>query len=245
MPQEVGIEDADLEEISISEDFEEEPVDYYRCDPDEEETRYSEKFRTVPGPDIGCFGAIVMYFVNKKQEKVRMNHKSLISRNQRFKRGMNRSMKKLKDRTVSMMSIASTNWKSSRMHLAESMTNLSMRSRRPSKAETLPGRTRHMSMQDRLEIYNEELDTETVVPPPRVRKVSKVAFEGPTVPQVVTPSLANEIHVPAAHVPAVHVPAVHIPPVRTRKVSKVSMFEFVPEEREKPKDRPQSLDVPQ
>merc|ERR1719233_451231 len=143
-------------------------------------------------------------------------------------------MKKLKERTMSMMSIASTNWKSSKIHLAESMTNLSMRSKHASKAETLPGRSRHMSMQDRLEMYNEELDMDKDCDneQPRVRKSSKVAFEAPTQLQLDAPTTNTHIQVPAA---------------RTRKVSKISMFEFVPEEQEKEKNiaRPTSVDMQQ
>ena len=227
-----GTEEGEFEEISMDEEFEEKQEGYYHCDLDDEDTKYSEKFGSVPDPGLGCFGAILMYFVHKKQAKVRKNHKSLISRNQRFKRGVNHSMKKLKERTMSMMSIASTNWKSSKMHLAESMTNLSMRSKHTSKAETLPGRSRHMSMQDRLEMYNEELDMDkdSDKEQPRVRKLSKVAFEAPTQLQPDAPTTNTHIQVPAA---------------RTRKVSKISMFEFVPEEQEKEKSnaRPTSVDM--
>merc|ERR1719341_1682194 len=240
--QEAGSETADFEEISIQEESEDEPAGYYRCDPDDEETKYTDKFGAAPGQHIGCFGSIVMYFVNKKQQKARKNHKSLISRNQKVKRGFNRSVRRLKDRTMSMMSVASTNWKSSRMHLAESMTNLSMRSRRPSKVDSLPGRSRHMSMQDRLETYNEELASDSSVPPPRARKVSKISFDAPIVPQVVAP-------------PSPPKDRQQVPSIRARKVSKVSMFEFVPEEKEKVKtqdrpasltqERPASLTVPQ
>merc|ERR1711872_66675 len=224
---EEGFEEGDFEEINIKEEDEEKPEGYYRSDPDDEETKYSEKFGSVPGPGLGCFGTIVMYFVHKKQVKARQNHRSLISRNQRFKRGVNQSMRKLKERTMSMMSIASTNFKSSKMHLAESMTNLS---------KSLPSRSRHMSMQDRLEMYNEELDTDNDHAQPRVRKVSKVAFEPPTPAELGTSS---------PPVTTTHMP---VPPTtRTRKVSKISMFEFVPEEqeKEKQKDRPNSADIPQ
>ena len=73
---------------------------------------------------FGCFGLILMYFVHKNQEKTRRNKKSFISRNQQFRKEFSRSVKKLKDRTVSMMSIASTNWRESRLNLASSMTHL-------------------------------------------------------------------------------------------------------------------------
>merc|ERR1711915_498585 len=224
--------DADPEEISIHEE-EEDTVNYYRCDPDDEETMYSDKFGTMPTTaDPGCFGSIILYFVNKKQKKVRKNHKSLISRNQRVKKGFNRSIKKLKDRTTSMMSVASTNFKNSRTHLAESMTNLSIRSRHPSasRTESLPARMRHMSMQDRLETYNEELASEEQNA--KERKVSTISFDVPT---IVPPVITTEP--PTSEKPA----SVN----RARKVSKISAFEFVPEEKEKPVEvKRESLDVP-
>ena len=172
-----------------------------------------------------------MFFVNKKQEKVRKNHKSLISRNQRLKRDVRRSVRRLKDRTASMMSLASTNWRNSRMNLAESMNNLSTRSKNSSKADTLPAfsrnenstKTRHLSMQDRLEAYNQELDDAAPVPKPRVRKTSKVVFDGPTV----TAQGLDQLNTVGPQVERLVV----APTVRTRKVSKISMFEFVPEEK--------------
>ena len=91
-----------------------------------------------------------------------------------------------------------------------------------------------MSMQDRLETYNEELAADSPIPQPRARKVSKISFDSPIVPQVVAP-------------PSPPKERQQVPSIRTRKVSKVSMFEFVPEEKEKPKtqERPASLTVPQ
>ena len=230
-----GVGEREFEEISMDEEYEENKEGHFHCDLDDENIKYTEKFGSVPDPGIGCFGAIVMYLVHKKHAKVRKNNKSFISRNQRFKRGVNHSMKKLKERTISMMSIASTNWKSSRMHLAESMTSLSMKTRHNSKADSLPARTRHMSMQDRLEMYNEELDSDkgNDKVQPRVRKVSKVAFEAPTELQPDnTSSPATNTHI-------------QVPATRTRKVSKMSMFEFVPEEQEKEKTkaRPTSVDM--
>jgi len=214
----------DAEEISIQEDVEEDLEErYYKYENEDEEVKFSDKFGAPPGPDLGCFGSIVMYFVNKKQKKVRKNHKSLISRNQRIKRGVGRSMKKMKERTVSMLSIASTNWKASKMHLAESMMNLPTRSRHPSKSDFKieTTRSRHVSMQDRLEMYNEEFTSPVPELQPRERKTSKVAFEAPDISQLV---------VPASH------PSVPAP--RTRKVSKMSMFEFVPEENSELKKDP-------
>eukprot|EP00092_Neocalanus_flemingeri_P019327 GFUD01020933.1.p1 GENE.GFUD01020933.1~~GFUD01020933.1.p1 ORF type:complete len:242 (+),score=59.64 GFUD01020933.1:39-764(+) len=233
--QEAAYEDA--EEISIKEDCEEEMAEYYRCDPEEEETRYSDKFGTTA--KLGCFGSIVMYFVSKKQEKVRKNHKSLITRNQGFKKELNKSVRRLKDRTVSMMSLASTNWRNSKIHLAESMTNIATRSRHNSKADQR--RSRHISVQDRLELYNEEFVP--TAPVERVRKNSKVAFEAPTMQQVLapaSPAMEKKNSLPPAMERMNSLPA-----VRTRKVSKVSMFEFVPEENPNPKTQAESgLDVP-
>merc|ERR1712215_158204 len=224
--------DTDPDEISIHEK-EEDAVGCYRCDPDDEETMYSDKFGTMPTADPGCFGSIILYFVNKKQKKVRKNHKSLISRNQRVKKGFNRSIKKLKDRTTSMMSVASTNFKNSRTHLAESMTNLSIRSRHPSasRTESLPARMRHMSMQDRLETYNEELASEEQNA--KERKVSTISFDVPTIvpPPVITTEPTTSEKPASVN--------------RARKVSKISAFEFVPEEKEKPVEvKRESLDVP-
>lgn len=74
---ETKVEDSDMEDISIQE---EDNDGFYRYDPDDEEIKYSEKFGSVPGPGLGCFGSIVMYFVHKKQKKMRKNNRSLISR---------------------------------------------------------------------------------------------------------------------------------------------------------------------
>ena len=85
------------------------------------------KFKSTPvlgDKHFGCFGLILMYLVHKNQEKTRRNQKSFISRNQQFRKELSKSVRKLKDRTVSMISIASTNWKESRLNLATSMTNL-------------------------------------------------------------------------------------------------------------------------
>ena len=88
------------------------------------------KYQPTPvlgGKHFGCFGLILMYFVHKNNEKTRRYKMSFISRNQQFKKELSKSVKKLKDRTVSMLSIASTNWKESRLNLASTMTNLSGR----------------------------------------------------------------------------------------------------------------------
>ena len=85
------------------------------------------KFKSTPvlgGKHLGCFGLILMYVVHKNQEKARRNQKSFISRNQQFRKGLSKSVRKLKERTVSMISVASTNWKESKLSLGTSMTNL-------------------------------------------------------------------------------------------------------------------------
>merc|ERR1712123_316861 len=91
-------------------------------------------------------------------------------------------------------------------------------------------------MQDRLETYNEDFRRHSLAPSDpktRERKISKISFQAPMIQQtpVVAPSSpATEKHVPA---------------IRTRKVSKISMFEFVPEENPDPKSQEESrLEVP-
>ena len=98
----------------------------------------------------------------------------------------------------------------------------------PSAPVGVAGRRRHLSMQDRVELYNTalELDTEAeeaATARPRVRKSSKVMFEAPRPALEVT---AEGVRVVEAEVQQEPPPA----SARTRKVSKVSMFEFVPEE---------------
>ena len=91
---------------------------------------------------------------------------------------------------------------------------------------------RHMSMQDRVDMYNRDLEENSKVEPEeeKVRRTSRVMFDPPRVESnedVVTvgetPSTEAEVH---------QVPQQGNKPAstRTRKVSKVSMFEFVPEE---------------
>ena len=87
-------------------------------------------------------------------------------------------------------------------------------------------------MQDRVELYNTalELDTEAeeaALARPRVRKSSKVMFEAPRPALEVTAEGVRVVErVVEAEVQQEPPPA----SARTRKVSKVSMFEFVPEE---------------
>ena len=161
---------------------------------------------------------------------------------------------KLKTRTMSALSVASTNWRQSRLNLATSTTNLNLRYRKvstylyvdhdcllartrhqsssdPSAAVGVSGRRRHLSMQDRVELYNTalELDTEAeeaALARPRVRKSSKVMFEAPRPALEVTAEGVRVVERVEAEVQQEPPPA----SARTRKVSKVSMFEFVPEE---------------
>ena len=95
---------------------------------------------------------IVMFFVNKKVEKINKNRKSLISRNRGFKSELRKSVRynsvyvfspthktsskltvfpsrRLKERTLSMVSLASSNWKQSRMNLSSSISNISLKER--------------------------------------------------------------------------------------------------------------------
>merc|ERR1719192_2492069 len=99
-----------------------------------------------------------MWFMFRKQEKVRERRKSLISRNRGFRAEFRKSVSKLKTRTMSALSVASTNWRQSRMNLAASTTNLNLRTRHqshsdPSAVVGVAGRRRHLSMQDRVELY--------------------------------------------------------------------------------------------
>ena len=212
--------------------------------------------------------------VFRKQEKVRERRKSLISRNRGFRAEFRKSVRysvqysgyllcvvsvfvvcsKLKTRTMSALSVASTNWRQSRLNLATSTTNLNLRYRKvstylymdhdcrlartrhqshsdPSAAVGVAGRRRHLSMQDRVELYNTalELDTEAeeaALARPRVRKSSKVMFEAPRPALEVTAEGVRVVERVEAEVQQEPPPA----SARTRKVSKVSMFEFVPEE---------------
>ena len=59
--------------------------------PDEGDTKFRGGFR--PGGSVGCFGMIVMFFVNKKVEKINKNRKSLISRNRGFKSELRKSVR--------------------------------------------------------------------------------------------------------------------------------------------------------
>ena len=106
----------------------------------------------------------------------------------------------------------------------------------PSAPVGVAGRRRHLSMQDRVELYNTalELDTEAeeaATARPRVRKSSKVMFEAPRPALEVTAEGVRVVERDAVRVVEAEVQQ-EPPPAsaRTRKVSKVSMFEFVPEE---------------
>ena len=109
----------------------------------------------------------------------------------------------------------------------------------PSAAVGVAGRRRHLSMQDRVELYNTalELDTEAeeaATARPRVRKSSKVMFEAPRPALEVTAEGVRVVErMERDTVRVVEAEVQQEPPpasARTRKVSKVSMFEFVPEE---------------
>ena len=59
------------------------------------------------------FGRVLMFFVVNKQQKMARRQKSLISRN-RKNTGFNASIKRFRQRTMSMVSIVSTNLADSR-----------------------------------------------------------------------------------------------------------------------------------
>ena len=108
----------------------------------------------------------------------------------------------------------------------------------PSAVVGVAGRRRHLSMQDRVELYNTalELDTEAeeaATARPRVRKSSKVMFEAPRPALEVTAEGVRVVERVERDTVRVEAEVQQEPPpasARTRKVSKVSMFEFVPEE---------------
>ena len=62
------------------------------------------------------FGRVLMFFVTNKQQKMARRQKSLISRNRRGT-GFNASMKRIRQRTMSMVSIVSTNFAESRYNI--------------------------------------------------------------------------------------------------------------------------------
>ena len=60
---------------------------------EEGETKYRAAPKLGANQHLGCFGLIFMYFVHKNQEKARKNHKSLISRNQQFRKEIGKSVR--------------------------------------------------------------------------------------------------------------------------------------------------------
>ena len=60
------------------------------------------------------FGRVLMFFVLNKQQKMARRQKSLISRNRKNTTGFNASIKRFRQRTMSMVSIVSTNFADSR-----------------------------------------------------------------------------------------------------------------------------------
>merc|ERR1711973_232163 len=100
------------------------------------------------------------------------------SRNRR-NTGFNASIKRFRQRTMSMVSIVSTNFADSR-----SRANSQSRSRHASAVdravETLKGRERHTSMVDRIEAWGEGYDQPSLNEVEgRTRKVSKTSRQHP------------------------------------------------------------------
>merc|ERR1712012_22503 len=144
------------------------------CDVEEitEEEERKVKLKRKPS----WFGRVLLFFVSNKQQKMARRQKSLISRNRR-NTGFNASIKRFRQRTMSMVSIVSTNFADSR-----SRANSQSRSRHASAVdravETLKGRERHTSMVDRIEAWGEGYDQPSLNEVEgRTRKVSKVDFE--------------------------------------------------------------------
>ena len=81
------------------------------CDVEEitEEEERKVKLKRKPS----WFGRVLLFFVSNKQQKMARRQKSLISRNRR-NTGFNASIKRFRQRTMSMVSIVSTNFADSR-----------------------------------------------------------------------------------------------------------------------------------
>merc|ERR1712181_147697 len=131
------------------------------------------------------FGRVLMFFVTNKQQKMARRQKSLISRNRRGT-GFNASMKRIRQRTMSMVSLVSTNFAESSRSRANSQSRSRHTSAVDRAVESLKGRERHTSMVDRIEAWGEEYDQPPASgytegdPTGRTRKVSKVDFEAPS-----------------------------------------------------------------
>jgi len=131
------------------------------------------------------FGRVLMFFVTNKQQKMARRQKSLISRNRRGT-GFNASMKRIRQRTMSMVSLVSTNFAESSRSRANSQSRSRHTSAVDRAVESLKGRERHTSMMDRIEAWGEEYDQPPASgytegdPTGRTRKVSKVDFEAPS-----------------------------------------------------------------
>ena len=80
---------------------------------DVEEITEDEERKVKMNRKPSWFGRVVMFFVLNKQQKMARRQKSLISRN-RKNTGFNASIKKIRQRTMSMVSIVSTNFAESR-----------------------------------------------------------------------------------------------------------------------------------
>ena len=74
-----------------------------------EEDEWKLKMKRKPS----LLGRILMYFVTNKQQKMARRQRSLISRNRR-NNGFNASMKRIRQRTMSIVSVVSTNFADSR-----------------------------------------------------------------------------------------------------------------------------------
>jgi len=159
---------------------------------DVEEITEDEERKVKMNRKPSWFGRVVMFFVLNKQQKMARRQKSLISRN-RKNTGFNASIKKIRQRTMSMVSIVSTNFAESSRSRANSQSRSRHTSAVDRAVEMQKARERHTSMVDRIEAWGEEYDqplasgythTATLASTEgesgRTRKVSKVDFESPS-----------------------------------------------------------------
>ena len=80
---------------------------------DVEEITEDEEWKLKMKRKPSLLGRILMYFVTNKQQKMARRQRSLISRNRR-NNGFNASMKRIRQRTMSIVSVVSTNFADSR-----------------------------------------------------------------------------------------------------------------------------------
>ena len=107
---------------------------------DVEEITEEEEWKLKMKRKPSLLGRILMYFVTNKQQKMARRQRSLISRNRR-NNGFNASMKRIRQRTMSIVSVVSTNFADSRfveiiskniLNVLQRQNNLQLRHRKNS-----------------------------------------------------------------------------------------------------------------